>query len=105
MIDLDTILEGLVQRTTEDRLHWVGTVKDDRFVTAVQAISIAIEQQSSGAYALEILDEEGRLVEILDHNNATAAQDRLLGRLYVQARRSAIGAQVTLEKLAAALNL
>ena len=102
---INNILEGLIQRTTDDRLQWSATVKDDRFIASIQAISVAIEEQYSGAYRLEILDEGGRLVEILDRDNATQAQERMLEQIYVQARRSAIGGQRTLEKLAAALNL
>ena len=72
---IKTILEGLIQRTTDDRLQWSATVKDDRFIASIQAISVAIEEQYPGAYRLEILDEGGRLVEILDRDNATQAQE------------------------------
>ena len=105
MIDLNTILEGLIKRTAEDQLQWVTTLGEERFVTSVQAIAVAIEQQYPSNYRLEILDESGRMVEMLDNRNATITQEGLLERLYVEARRSALGAQVTLEKLARALNL
>jgi hypothetical protein len=105
MIDLSTILEGLIQRTAEGRLQWSRTVLDDRFVTSVEAISVAIDERQLGGYRLETFDETGVAVEILVSNHATVAQQDLMERLYAQARRSALDVQITLDKLARALNL
>ena len=108
MIDLGQILDGLVQRTTEGKLKWSRTVENDRFVTSVDAISIVILQLSDYGthYRLDILDDEtGAIVESLSIEDTSVEQDQQLERLYVLARRSAFNIDLTLEKLAKALEL
>ena len=107
MIELGTILDGLIQRTSEGRLKWSRSVESDRFVTSVDAISIVIRVVSSRyeSYQLEILDESGETVDVLGYDNTTADQDEQLERLFVLARRSAHNIDSTLEKLAKALEL
>ena len=108
MIELDQILEGLILRTTEGQLKWSRTVQSARFVTSIDAISIVIielEAFHGLEYHLEILDENGQMVEVLGRENTSAEQDKKLERLYVAARRSAHNIDSTLEKLAKALNL
>ena len=104
MIELGPILEGLIQRTTEGKLKWSRTVPHDRFVTAVDAISIVIQVEFSGSYSLEILNEAGETAESLEYRDATAEQIAQLARLFVLARRSALNTEATLQKLAKALD-
>ena len=106
MSQLERVVEGLLRRTAEGRLKWEPTVTEDQFVTAVDAIAVAIQEAKwprARGCRLEIMDEEGRLVEVLDHGNTPADQYKALERLYVEARRSALSSQATLEKLARAL--
>ena len=113
MIELGHILEGLVKRTTEGRLRWSQTARNDRYVTSVDAVSVAVEetedQTSQGrgviTYRLDILDELGEIIESLTFRDTTAEQDELLARLYVLARRSARNLDSVLEKLAKGLEL
>ena len=105
MIELDQILEGLVQRTTEGKLKWSRTVQNDRFVASVDAISVVIEEFLHSEYSLEILNEAGEKVESLEFPDTTDVQNRQLARLYALARQSALNVEETLEKLAKALDL
>ena len=106
MIEVGQILAGLVQRTTEGKLKWSRAVENGRFVTSVDAISIMIqEMQAGGPYRLNIFDESGETVESLGYEDTTEEQYEQLARLYVLARRSALNADLTLEKLAKALEL
>ena len=104
MNELDRILAGLVDRTAEGRLKWTTTVRDDRFTTSIDAISVVIGQRSQG-HQLEISNEAGQTIESLSYDDSTEEQDELLERLYVLARRSALDIQSTLDKLAKALDL
>ncbi|MCY4560589.1 MAG: hypothetical protein OXF79_30340 [Chloroflexi bacterium] len=106
MSQLERVMEGLHRRTAEGRLKWEPTVAEGQFVTAVDAIAVAIQETKwprPKGCRLEILDEEGRLAEVLDHGNTSADQYEALERLYAEARRSALSSQITLEKLAKAL--
>ena len=105
MIDLDKILEGLVQRTADGKLKWSRSIGSDRFVTSLDAISLVIVKSDGIGYRLEILDESGEAIEVLDFSVTTEEQDKQLERLHIQARRSALNIQSTLEKLAKALDL
>ncbi len=121
MSQLDNILDGLIQQTTEGKLAWTPTVADDRYVTSIDTISVVISQLGGGArlgimsgrYQLEILNDQGFTVEVLqtsdgfgvnqDDKYATDKQAGQMSRLYALARRSALNAEATLEKLARAL--
>lgn len=109
MIELSQILTGLVQRTDEGKLRWNRTAENDRYVTSVDAISIVIQEtegyRGSLNYRLEILDESGETVDSLSFRDTNQVQDWELERLYVLARRSAHNIDLTLEKLAKALEL
>ena len=110
MIEVGQILAGLVQRTTEGKLKWSRAVENGRFVTSVDAISIMIQEMQypsprRNRYGLDILDESGETIESLRYQDATTEQDEQLARLYVLARRSALNTDLTLEKLAKALDL
>ena len=105
MIDMDQILEGLVQRTTEGKLKWSRTAQSDRYVTSVGAISVVIEEVLRSEYYLEIHNEAGETVESLEFPDTTDAQNGQLARLYELARQSALDVEATLEKLAKALEL
>ena len=108
MIGLGQILTGLVQRTAEGKLKWNRSVSVDRFVTSLDAISIVVMETTGFhgvIYSLDILDEMGQTIETLSYGDTTEEQDRELERLFVLARRSAHNIDVTLEKLAKALEL
>ena len=108
MIELDQILAGLVQRTSEGRLKWRRGALNDRFVTSVDVISVVImdlDHPGPTHYGLDILDESGEIVESLHYPYTNAEQDRELTHLYLLARRQALNADSTLEKLAKALDL
>ena len=111
MIELDQILGGLIRRTEDGKLQWRRTVRDDRFVASVDAISVVVLEvppRPSGpgpTYRLEILDENGQTVEVLDYDSSTGEQDEQMGRLFVLARRSALNIDSVLQKLAEYLEL
>ena len=108
MVELGQILAGLVKRTAEGKLKWSRTVQDDRFVTSVDAISVAIvdtEHPRISSYRLDILDESGETIDSLSHQDTTEEEDEQLARLYVLARRSALDIDSVLEKLAKGLEL
>ena len=108
MTDLGQILAKVVQRTEEGKLKWRRTGDSGRFITAVDAISIEVEEglfYDNVVRSLNILDELGDTVESLatNHFEATPDQKELLAHLFLLARRSALDVEATLEKLAKAL--
>ena len=109
MIELGQILEGLIRRTTDGKLKWRSSVREDQFVVSVDAISIVIRELPPRGtdlnYRLEILDENGRTVEVLHYDNSNAEQDKQMENLFVLARRSALNIDSVLQKLAQALEL
>ena len=108
MIELGQILAGLVRRMEEGRLIWRRGAQNNRFITSVDLISVVImDMEYSGPthYGLDILDESGETVEFLYHPYTIPEQDEQLARLYVLARRQALNADSTLEKLAKGLEL
>ena len=109
MIELGQILDGLIRRTTDGKLKWRPSVREDQFVASVDAISIVIQElPSRGAdlnYRLEILDENGRTVEVLHYDNSSTEQDKQMENLFILARRSALNIDSVLQKLAEALEL
>ena len=111
MIELDQILDGLIRRTTDGKLQWRRSVRDDQFVASVDAISVVVGEWASFSsgfrptYRLEILDENGQTVEVLDNDNSTGEQYEKMGQLFALARRSALNIDSVLQKLAESLEL
>ncbi len=88
-------------------MKWSRAAHNNQFVTSVDAISIVIMEidATSSNYRLEILDESGETVESLRYPDTSGEEDEQLARLFVLARRSALNTDLTLEKLAKALDL
>lgn len=108
MIELGQILTRVLERTTEGKLKWSRTVRSDRFVASIDAISMVIMEipgRISNHHQLDILSEEGETIDSLSHQDTTAGQDTQLERLFQLARRSALDVDATLEKLAKALDI
>ena len=114
MNEMDKILDGLLQRTTEGKLHWSRTAEANQFVTSVDTISVIVRRRSvplsliGGSvfeFQLEILDDQGTSIETFVSRGAgtTPQQQQNLARLHELARHSALNIQETLEKLAKAL--
>ena len=110
MSQLDHILERLVQRTADGSLTWRRSGDNDKFVMSVDGITVAVTDLrgamgfASLGQRLEIINESGQTVEVLDVNShPTIEQEERLERLFILARRSALETQATLEKLANAL--
>lgn len=124
MNELDRILDGLIQRTSDGKLKWRRAASDDQFATSVDTISVVIGKSNflQGGWPdqprLEIYNELGDLAEVipsdddspgelagvvqLDAYSPVERQQKLV-RLHELARRSALNTQATLEKLARAL--
>ena len=108
MIELGQILTAVTRRTKEGKLKWSRTVRSDRFIASVDAISIVIVEiarPGANRYRLDILDETGETVESLTYQDTTEEEDQELARLFGLARRSALDVDSTLEKLAKGLEL
>lgn len=110
MNQLETILDGLIRRTSEGKLNWSRTAINNQFATSVDTISVMIGEASRsqggdhGRPRLEIFDERGDLAEVVQVDvHSSAEQNDKLDRLHQLARRSALNIQETLEKLAKAL--
>lgn len=63
------------------------------------------EDRDNNLYRLDIFDESGDIADSLGVRDTRGEQDLQLERLYVLARRSAHKIDLTLEKLAKALEL
>lgn len=110
MNELDKILDGLIQRTSDGKLIWSRAAADDQFATSIDAISVVVGKSSRfqgvipGFPRLEIYNERGDLAEVIQVGDTTAVEQRQkIDRLRELARRSALDTQLTLEKLAKAL--
>ena len=126
MANLGQIIEALVQRTELGNLSWVETVEPNRFVTSVGAISVVVQDLSVSSILirntpvsriqLEVLNGQGDTVEVVSSGSSHGfnwgpypfrdePQAKNLERLYTLARRSARGAQDTLDELARGLGI
>ena len=112
MNELDRILDGLIQRTSDGKLKWSRAASDDQFATSVDTISVVIGKSSKVQRGLgdqprlEIYNERGDLAEVMQFDGRSPdelKQIKKLTRLHELARRSALDTQTTLEKLAKAL--
>ena len=112
MNELDRILDGLIQRTSDRKLRWSRAASDDQFATSVDTISVIVGKSSRlqrgvpDLPRLEIYNERGDLAEVMQFDAPSPDNvDRIdkLRRLHAMARHSALNVQETLEKLAKAL--
>ena len=112
MNELDRILDGLIQRTSDGKLRWSRAASDDQFATSVDTISVVVGKSSRlqrgvpDLPRLEIYNERGDLAEIMQFDGPPADglnQIQKLQQLHGLARRSALDTQSTLEKLVKAL--
>lgn len=112
MNELDRILDGLIQRTTEGKLKWSRAASDDQFATSVDTISVVVGRSSrlqrgvSDLPRLEIYNERGNLAEVMQFDGPSPDNVKQIGKLHQLhglARRAALDTQATLEKLANAL--
>ena len=91
-------------------MKWHRSVRENQFVTSVDAISILIGkiegERGNVLFRLDIYDESGEEVCSLRDQDTWEEQDRQLALLYEEARQSIRNnADSTLEKLAKALEL
>ena len=112
MNELEKILDGLIQRTSDGTLSWTRTAINNKFATSIDTISVVIGESNRGQGGipgqprLEIINERGDLAEVIQvEDRSPIEQDRKLNRLHELARRSALDIQSTLEKLAKALEI
>ena len=121
MNELDQILEELVRRTADGRLHWMLSAEDDEFVASIGAVSMIVRQQGfdplrgGRIHQVEILNERGRSVEVIQANTSldelafdspdNLNRVRLLDELYAAARRSALDADATIKQLRESLGI
>ena len=114
MNELDKILDGLIRRTSDGKLNWSRTAEANQFVTSVDTISVIVRRRSVSRpslrtsvpeFRLEILDDQGTLIETFESGDAGTTPQRQedLASLHELARHSALNIQETLEKLAKAL--
>lgn len=112
MNELDRILDGLIQRTTEGKLKWSRATSDDQFATSVDTISVVVGRSSRlqrgvlDLPRLEIYNERGNLAEVMQFDGPSPdnlQQVQKLQELHGLARRAALDTQATLDKLAKAL--
>ena len=110
------VLTGLVNLTDEGKLKWRSTWDLNVFLATVDLIGVIIKPTGGSAsngqreYALEILNNEGVIAEVLatDKDYAsnigarsiTDEQRELIIRLFLLARRSALNTEATLSELA-----
>ena len=114
---MSDILNGLINRTEEEKLTWKTSIDKSSFITSVDTIGIIIRSFGSGwneRYRLEIQNDDGITVQVLQtpdyyvrgvepQDDGTKEQAEELSRLFILARRSALKTDLTLEKLAESL--
>ena len=118
-MDMTTqVLTGLVARTDDGKLKWRSTWERNMFLTTVDSIGVVIKPSGGSpngkrGYALEIMNEEGLIAEVLETDEDYAAkvgarsitddQREMIIRLFHLARRSARDTEATLSELASRL--
>ena len=116
MDKMTQVLTGLVNRTDEGKLTWRPTWDSNSFIASVDLIGVVIRPSGGSSrngqrgYALEILNNDGLIAEVLatDKDYAskigarsiTDEQRELIIRLFHLARRSALDTEATLSELA-----
>lgn len=105
----------LERRTAEGKVVWEQTAQEGVYQAAFPQYAVTIRKEetmrSGMHYLLQILDEQGRIIEevrgegpppipVLDKPSAL---DQLLSRLYGVARRQAMGVDKALDDLLATL--
>ena len=119
MADVDEIISALIKQTIEGPLKWVSTVEEGSFVASIGTISVVIREletdprATKNGHQLEILNASGETAEVVEteppvrsanFGTIEGTRSRSLGRLYIAARRSAVGTAATLDELARNLN-
>ena len=114
---MSDILDGLINRTEEEKLTWKTSIDENSFITSVDTIGIIVRSLGSGwseRHRIEIQNDQGLTVQVLQtpyydvdgtetQDDATKEQAEELSRLFALARRSALKTDLTLEKLADSL--
>ncbi len=112
---MSEILDGLINRTKENKLTWRTSVDSDAFVTSVGTIAIVVRLLDDflELHQIEIQNDEGVTVQVLQtprlpgrlvtETDATPEQAQKLSRIFTLARSSALNSDLTLEKLAESL--
>ena len=94
-----TILDKLIERTQEGKIHWSETADPDVFIATVDTIGVIVKRANWGrsgfeSFKVEILNREGRIAEELTIDRATTSDDNPLDdsieQLHTLARRSAL---------------
>ena len=114
---MTTILDGLINRTEEDKLQWRTSADTNAYVALVEDISVVVRSLDSllnDRYRIEIQNDKGITVEVLQTTDeftmvshdvhANTLQSDKLRHLFRLARRSALDADSTLERLANSLS-
>ena len=113
---MTTILDGLINRTEEDKLQWRTSADTNAYVALVDDISVVVRSLDSllnDRYRIEIQNDKGITVEVLQTTDeftivssdtyADTTQADKLGCLFRLARRSALDTDATLDRLANSL--
>ena len=120
MSKIADVLQSLIRRTSDGKLGWQTSVDPDRFLVVIDTIGVTIRRTGRASvvgderYQLEILNDQGTTVEVLETKDPLALEvrelgvteelDKQLSQLFTLARRSALDADATLEKLANSLD-
>lgn len=120
MDKMTQVLTGLVNRTDEGKLTWRPTWDSNSFIASVDLIGVVIKPSGGSSrsgqrgYALEILNNDGLIAEVLETDedyaskvgarSVTDEQRELIIRLFRLARGSALDAEATLSELASRLD-
>lgn len=120
MADVNEIISALIEQTIKGPLKWVSTVEEGSFVASIGTISVVIREletdlrATKNGHQLKILNASGETAEVVETEPPVRLSNfgilenprsKRLERLYIAARRSAVGTEATLDELARNLGI
>lgn len=101
MAETSEILARLLERTNQNKVNWQSTAQDQVFIAVLGNSSVTIrEWENFGSQnGLQILNDEGRVIEELDSDGVGSSWQLELHELYIKARRIGLGVDSQLEDL------
>lgn len=112
MADMQDVVAKLAELTEKGQVPWKSTVDKSAFAATFGKMSVLISSREpftelASTYSLAVLDEQGNEIDsaTASHNPASLDDPPVLARLYITAKRSAVGVDERLEELLRAMDV
>ena len=99
MAEMTDVIHKLAERTSEGRVPWKTAVGESSFSARLGNLLVLISSDSSSNIRLSVRNEKGAEVDSVESSNLVPGHSVRLNRLYISARRAAMGTDQTLAEL------